>query len=333
MPTHALIPVLAGAAALALTLTGCAQAGSSAGGNGSTSSVVLNAGQLGQSKITEALLEASGESDDLDYDVAWNLFDAGPAFIEAVPSGSVDVAMMADTPPIFAQVSQSPVKIVSVATSTPADESQVEIVVPADSDIQSVDDLIGKKVSVVQGTILQYTVARVLEDAGHAYGDIEAINLAPVDAAAALQQGSIDAAALLDPTLTNLVASGARVVADGAGLVPDYVITVATDTALADEGKAAAIEDFIARVQRAYDWAEENPDEWSAVYAQTTGLEPAAAAAVVARQEYSLLPIDSTVIANQQAQADYYFELGLLPEKLDVSEEFDDRFSSIAEGN
>ncbi|MFT4123216.1 MAG: aliphatic sulfonate ABC transporter substrate-binding protein [Microbacteriaceae bacterium] len=315
------------AATLIAGLTACT--GSSSSDDDSTTTLRL--GQLGQSKIIEALLEASGEDQDMDYTVEWSLFDAGPALLEAVPSGSIDGGMMADTPPIFGQVSDSATKIVAVAQSVASDTSQVEIVVPGDSDIESVADLAGKKVAMLQSTIMQYTLVKALENAGLDYEDITPVNLSPVDAATALAGGDVDAAAMLDPQRATALAAGDRVIGNGAGLVADYTVTVATDAALEDSAKSAALEDFIGRVQAAYDWAAANQDTWAAAYATVTGLSEDIASAVVERQDYNLVPIDDSVIANQQDQADTYYDLGLLTEKLDVSAEFDDRFNSVAE--
>lgn len=293
---------------------------------GSDSRVTLNAGQLGSTKITEAMLEASGQSKDLDYEINWSLFESGPALMEAIPGGSVDVAMTSDTPVIFAQVADTPVKVVAAATEMAPGSGYVNLVVKPDSPIQNVADLVGKKVSLVPGSILQYSVGMILKDAGLDFSDIQVVNLNPIDAGSALDQGSIDVAALLDPPLANNVAKGARVIASSEGLVPAYRYTIASDSALADENKSAAIKDFIQRVDRAYEWAENNPAEWASIYAENTGLKPAVAETIVKRLKYTLVPIDEKLIADQQSQADFFLDLGLLSKKLNVADQFDTRF-------
>jgi sulfonate transport system substrate-binding protein len=291
----------------------------------------LHVGQLGTVKITEALLKASGEADDMPYSISWSLFPTGGGgFFEAVPSGTVDVAVMADTPPIFGQVAGIAAKVVAAARSTAPGTSTVEIIVPSDSPITSMADLKGKKVALTQGTILQFTVVQALKKAGLSYKDIKAVNLAPPDAPAALARGDVDAIATLDPTLSALKAQGNKVVGDGVGTTAGLSYLVATDAALKDPKAQRRITDYIQRLQRAEAWADANTDAWATAYAAVTGLPLPVAKAIVGRELDTWVPIDDKVYADQQEQADAYTQLGLIPKKLDVKAEFDTRYNDLA---
>ena len=292
----------------------------------------LEVGQLGTAQVTEALLEASGQDNGMDYSVNWSLHAAGPAFMEAVPSGSVDVASMADTPPIFAQAGKIPAKIVGVQQTMAAGESFVEVVVAGDSPIKTVSDLKGKTVASAQATIMQYTLLAALQKEGLSYDDVKVINLPPTDALAAFQRGDVDAVAALDPQLAQLKAAGARTVADGVDTTSGYGVFVATDKALADPQKEKWIGDFIQRISKAEEWADTHPDEWAPIYAEKTGLDPAVARSVLDRQDHRLLTIDQTVIDNQQKQTDAFTELDLIP-GLDASQQFDTRYNQLFEEN
>lgn len=306
-----------------------ASAGESSGGGDRT----LNVGQLGASKVTEAMLAASGESEDLDYSVEYSLFPTGGGgFMEAVPSGSVDLALMADTPPIFGQVAGVETKVVGVQTSVVDDASTVEVFAAEDSGIDSAADLEGKKVALTEGTILQYTVLKALEEEGLSYDDITPVNLPPADAVTAFQGGDVDAVAALGPQLAQLTAAGATVVADGVGTTTGYQYAVATSAALADEQKVEDITDYLQRVGRAQAWAADNRDAWAEKYAEVTGLPVDIAKILVDRESYEWLPIDDSVIEAQQSQADAYTELGLIQTELDVTQEFDDRLNSALVG-
>lgn len=205
------------AAVSPLLMIGLGACGSTPQAGGSQSATTLNVGQLGTSEVTKALLEAAGENQ-TPYTLKYSLYAAGPGLMEAIPSGAVDFGFMADTPPIFAQVAKISVKIVAVQHQLKDGESQVEVVVPQDSPIRSVADLAGKRVSLTEATIMQYTLARVLEKSGAKYGDITPVNLPPSDVPAAFQGGQIDAAAILDPQRAQLKAQGYRTVATGVGL-------------------------------------------------------------------------------------------------------------------
>ena len=320
------------AGALLLGTSACsddAAAGESTGGGDRT----LHVGQLGASKVTEALLTASGEDDGLDYGVDYSLFPTGGGgFMEAVPSGSVDVALMADTPPIFGQVAGVETKVVGVQTSVVEGASTVQVFAAKDSGIESAADLEGKKVALTEGTILQYTVLKALEEEGLSMKDITPVNLPPADAVTAFQGGDVDAVAALGPQLAQLTAAGDTVVADGVGATTGYQYAVATSAALADEQKADDISDFLQRVGRAQAWAADNQDAWTETYAEVTGLPVDIARILVERESYQWLPIDDDVIAAQQEQADAYTDLGLIQTELDVTQEFDDRLNDTLAG-
>jgi sulfonate transport system substrate-binding protein len=292
----------------------------------------LHVGELGSTPTQQALLEAAGEFDDLPYKVEYSLFPSGPAFMEAVPSGAVDLSLQADTPAIFAQVGGTPIKVVGVQASVKEGESFVEIVANPDSGITSVADLKGKKVAVLPATILQYTVVRALEKAGLSYDDITPVELPLTDAPAALAKGDVDAVASLDPSLAQLKASGAVVIGTGLGITSGYSYVVAADTALADPAMSDAIADYLGRLGRAEEWAVAHSDEWATTTAELTGLPVELAKAAQARTAAGWVPIDDHVIALQQEQADVYTALGLIQKPLDVSLAYDDRYNDILTG-
>jgi sulfonate transport system substrate-binding protein len=320
---------------LALTAA-CSSGGSSSSASSSSSSGpggVLNVGELGSAQVDAALLAASGQDKGMKYELNWSLFPTGgPAFIEAVPSGSVDLALMADTPPIFGQVSGVATKVVGVETTLPKDKSTVEIFAKPGSGITSAKDLKGKKVALTQGTILQYTVVQALKKAGLSYTDITPVNLAPADAISAYKSGDVDAVAALGPQLAQLTIAGDKVVADGVGTTTGYQYAVAASAALADKTKLADITDYLQRIGRAQKWADEHRDEWTQQYAKVLGVPVPVVKVLVDRQQYGWVPIDASVIKAQQSQADAYTALGLIKKKLDVSSEFDDRLNATLAG-
>lgn len=319
-------PLALGAAALLLAPALAACGGGATASDGDTAT--LRVGQLGSAEVTEALLAASGEDEGLDYEIEYSLFPSGGGgFFEAVPSGSVDVAQMADTPPIFGQVAGVEAKVVGVQTSIVPDESTVEIFATDDSGITSAADLEGKRVALTEGTIMQYTVVRALEEVGLDYSDIVPVNLPPADAVTAFQGGDVDAIAALTVQLAQLRTAGARSVADGVGTTSGYQFSVVDARVLEDDDRLAQVTDFLQRVGRAQEWAAANTEEWIPAYAEVLGVPEDVARILVEREDHAWVPIDDEVIAAQQAQADAYTELGLIAEPLDVTEQFDDRIS------
>jgi sulfonate transport system substrate-binding protein len=331
-------PVTAAAVALAaVALTAACSGGASSSSGGSSGSSgpggVLNVGELGSAKVTAALLADSGQDKGMKYKINWSLFPTGGgAFIEAVPSGSVDVALMADTPPIFGQVAGVATKVVGVETTLPKDESTVQIFAKPGSGITSTADLKGKKVGLTAGTILQYTVVQALQKAGLSYKDITPVNLPPSDALAAYRSGDVDAVAALGPQLAQLTIGGDTVVGDGVGTTTGYQYAVAASAALADKTKLADVTDYLQRVGRAQKWADEHRAQWTEDYAKVLGVPAQMAKVLVDRQQYGWIPIDDAVVSAQQSQADAYTQLGLIKKKLDVSAEFDRRLNDTLAG-
>ena len=126
--------------------------------------------------------------------VKWVEFQFGPPLLEALGAGAVDIGVVGDTPPIFAQAAKA--NLVYVA-STPASASA--ILVPKDSPIRSVADLKGKKVAIAKGSSSHNLTIQALAKNGLSFGDIEPVYLAPADAVAAFSTGSVDAWTIWDP--------------------------------------------------------------------------------------------------------------------------------------
>ena len=134
----------------------------------------------------------------LGYKVAWAEFPAGPQLLEALGAGAIDFGSTGEAPPIFAQASASGDRLLYVAHEPPAPLGEA-ILVPKDSPIRSVADLKGSKVALNKGSNVHYLLVRALEAAGLSYADIQPIFLAPADARAAFERGSVDAWAIWDP--------------------------------------------------------------------------------------------------------------------------------------
>ena len=320
--TRTTLRVLVVAVMLA-TVTACGAARET--NNHSTQTVTLHVGTLG---TTKALFETSGVNKDLPYVLEWSVFPAGPQLVEAVRAEAVDIGQTAETPPIFAQAANTPVKIVAAERLKDPSRSPLAIVVSKDSPIAGVAQLRGRKVGITQGTIVHYFAIKVLQRAGLAYSDITPVNLSPADGVAALRRGDIDAMSLIDPTLAQATAvTGAKVLVTGAGYVPGVNYQLLRTDVLADSTRTGAVVDFLRRSVRARRWANSHPKEWAAAYAKVNNISLDLAAMTTARAQFDYVPIDDGIIAAQQDEADVFLQLGLLPRRLSVSEQFDLRFN------
>ena len=252
----------------------------------------------------------------LGYKVSWTEFPSGPPLLEALNVGAIDFGVAGETPPIFAQAAGAP--LVYLAYDPPAPQGEA-ILVPKDSTLNSVADLKGKKVALNKGSNVHYLLVKALQQAGLKYTDIQPVFLAPSDALAAFTRGSVDAWVIWDPYEAAAEAStGARILADGTGLVANHQFYFSSKKFLA--GDAKAVDVVLEALNEADEWTRNNIQTVAAQLSASIGLPPSVLAVSLKRESYGILPISDEVIASQQRIADTFVGLGLLPKAITVSD-------------
>jgi sulfonate transport system substrate-binding protein len=251
----------------------------------------------------------------LGYKVVWTEFPSGPPLLEALNVGAIDFGHAGEAPPIFAQAAGAP--FVYVAHEPPAPQGEA-ILVPKTSAIKTVADLKGKKVALNKGSNVHYLLVKALEKAGVKYSEIEPVFLAPADARAAFERGAVDAWVIWDPFQAAAeVATGARTIADGTGLVANHQFYLATK-AFAD-AHPQAIDTVIAALADVDRWAKDNSHAVAEELSPGIGIPVPILEIALKRQTYGIKPLDESVVAEQQRIADTFFALGLLPKPVVVS--------------
>ncbi|CAN5395066.1 hypothetical protein BH09PSE6_BH09PSE6_06940 [soil metagenome] len=131
--------------------------------------------------------------------VQWYEFTSGLPLLEALNVGALDVtADVADAVPPFALAAGA--KLTYYAIETPSPQAQA-IVVPKQSPITSVAQLKGQKIAFAKGAGAHYLLLEALTQQGLSIKDIEPAYLAPADARAAFENGSVGAWVIWDPFL------------------------------------------------------------------------------------------------------------------------------------
>jgi len=104
---------------------------------------------------------------------------------------------------------------------------------------------------------------------------------------------------------------------------------IASRSALDDPAKAAALRDYILRFGTALQKIKTDPDPFvKAFYVAKYGLTLAAGKALLAQQGAStFIELSGDLVPAQQDLADLYASAGEIPEKIDASKEFDNRFA------
>lgn len=278
-----------------------------------------------QGKALQTILAAAGEDKAEGYRIVWSNHVGGPSVIAAQTGGSVDVGWMGETPLVFSQAAGSPVKVVAVRQGINQTSAAVAIVVSASSSITSIASLRGKRVGYSPGTITQYLVANELDKAGLSLADIESVQLTAFNIAN-LDNGTVDAATIVQPNLSQLLTEGRiRVLTYGDNL---YYLT-ASHSALADPGRADAIGDFATRVARATRWQRDNTEEAIPVVTRVYGVTPEVARHMMISSPTRFVPISGAVIERHQQEADLFHRLRLIRAPVDAEQLFDARFNSL----
>jgi len=269
---------------------------------------------------TLTVLKARGDLEKrlapLGLDVQWTEFPAGPQLLEGLNVGSIDFGTVGEAPPIFAQAAGAP--IVYVAHQPPAPTAEA-IVVPKDSPLKRVAELKGKRVAFNKGSNVHYLLLRALEQAGVAYGDVQAVYLPPADARAAFERGSVDAWVIWDPFLAAAERQlGARVLADGTGLVANHQFYLASRAYAGRRPEVLkAVVEELAKLDA---WAADHPHEVAQLLAPQIGLDLDITERSARRFAYGVRPVDAEVARQQQKIADAFHALKLIPKPLKISD-------------
>ena len=312
-----------GALASALALGACGRPApkSGAGGGGVALRAATYKGQ------EQALLTAAGQAT-TPYRLTWSEFASGNLITEALLAGALDVGSMSDIPPVFVAATKPAMKLVAVLRG---DVNNQVVLVTKDSPLRSPAGLRGKRVGYVKATTSHYILLRLLEEQTLSWSDIQPVALSPQDGRAAFEHGSLDAWVIFGATgQLARQATGARVLTTGLGRLSGNYVFAASDAALADPARRAAVADYLKRVKATYRWVEANPDAWARAAATATGVP--AAIYLQQRAERSapsvLGPVDAQAIAAQQQIADTFAAAKLIPGKVDVTPLWDPSFST-----
>lgn len=299
---------LAGAAAtLAATPLSFAQ-------NKSASRVLRVGHQKGWLSILKGRGTLEKELAPLGVSVTWTEFNAGPVQLEALNVGSIDFGDVGEAPPIFAQAAGAPLVYAGATVPRPQLEA---IIVPKDSTIKTVHDLKGKRVAYNKGSNVQYFLAKLLEKSGLQYADVQHVHLPPPDARAAFQKGAIDAWIIWDPFLAAAQKTlEARLLIDASGVVNNrgYYFT-SRDFA----SKNTDVLKIAIRLINDIDiWASKNKSAAAAELSTVLGLDKGITELYLNRSSFGTAPVNSAILAEQQKIADTFFDLKLIPKKLNL---------------
>lgn len=137
----------------------------------------------------KGLLEEEFKKDGIK--VQWTfLRGAGPAVNELFANGLLDFSHLGDLPSVVGRASGLKYRVLASSGV----RNNIYVSVPADSAVQSIKDLKGKRIAVLKGTATHLAGVKILEKFGLGEKDVKLVNLDTNAAKAALVTKDIDAA-------------------------------------------------------------------------------------------------------------------------------------------
>ncbi|MEJ0024491.1 MAG: aliphatic sulfonate ABC transporter substrate-binding protein [Rhizomicrobium sp.] len=307
--------LLQGGAALALLAAPLAGCGPNAGVQADTVRIGYQKDGVlvitKQQKRLEPRLAAAGIKT-----VEWAQFPSGPPLLEALAAGGVDFGATGDTPPIFAQASGTDL-VYTAAVPTRGRSSA--ILVPADSKISRIAELKGARIAFTRGSSAHYFAISALHAAGLTLSDVTPVYLAPSDARAAFVRGSLDAWFIWDPYYADAERkAGARVLSNAEPFVHSASFFLAA-RAFAEQN-AGVVRAVLDELRAVGQWIATNRDAASALVSSTSGLDLALVQTSFARADFGIVPLDAGIVARQQAVADDFARLGIIPRRVKIAD-------------
>jgi len=190
---------------------------------------------------------------------------AGPKQTEAMAAGSVQFAsVLSSDSAILARANGVDLKVISVFSRAP----KAFNVMTRNPAIKGVADLKDKTVAGPKGSLLNQLLFAALKKEGLRPADVKYVNMAGVQAQAALLSSSVDAALIAGPAQIKAEASGARVIANGEGLVKGLILTAVSGQFL--KNHPDLVKRYLNVHEQALEYLKTRPDEAIRLVAEET---------------------------------------------------------------
>lgn len=231
---------------------------------------------------------------------------------EAMAAGSLDFAhALGGTSAILAAANGVDLKIIAIYSRAP----KAFVVLTKGDKIQKVSDLKGKKVAGPKGTILHQLILAALAKEGLKPDDIQFISMDLPSSAAALMNGSVDAALSAGPDAIRAEKAGARVLTTGEGLVEATIVTAVRGEFL--QKHPDLVKRFLKTHTAAIEHMRSKPDKVLAMTAAETGLPAETVKLMLPLYDFSptIKPSD---IAELKRTQDFLLQNGMLKKSIEI---------------
>ncbi|HIY85588.1 MAG TPA: aliphatic sulfonate ABC transporter substrate-binding protein [Candidatus Yaniella excrementavium] len=258
---------------------------------------------------------------ELDGEVNWVYSAGSNRANEHLRIEAIDVGSTAGSAALLARASGTEIQTISVL----GDVEWTGLVVPQNSDMESVADLEGRTVAATHGTDPYFFLAQALAEEGLTVEDIEIDNLQHGDGYTALDNDSVDAWAGLDPVM-------AEFEQDTEFLYRNidfntYSVLNATESFLEESPDVA--QTVVETYERARQWALEHPEEAAQLLADEAEIDPEAAKTIIEeRSGFDISPVPGEEQAAVLSDlAPTYVSSGVVDDQQSVDEALETLFA------
>ena len=251
-------------------------------------------------------------------DITLESGQGGAAIVPGVVSEQFQFGFSNVTSLLLASSQGLPLKVVAAGNSSTGEDGAdfSGVVVPEGSDIADASGLSGRTVAVnTLQNIGDTTIRQSVEKAGGDPDTVQFVELAFPDMPAALGEGRVDAAWLVEPFLT--IAKNQGGVEIASNLVdtdPEMMIAAYFTSEQLLQSDPDLVERFTEALNQSLEYAEENPDAAREILQTYTEIDQEVATAITLPRWSSEINTDTV-----QLLADLALEDGLVTEEVDVA--------------
>lgn len=287
------------------------------------------------------VMEGAGWSKDAGLNFKLTRFSSGPAMVQALASGTLDVAYIGIGPAMVSKSHGVPIKVVAasiqdqmalIARGDFAKDWQAH---PGADAFKAFEKAHGRKLKIatlpkgsVPDTVLHYWIAKQV---GANPDQVEILGMGAAAVQQALLTGAVDAASIMEPVLTVVSKRlpNARIIARGDQMMPQHPGAVVAVTEAAIKAHPQAIGKLVALQIRATRLLNDTPDKAVPYLSEFIGkgLLPDAILAHAVEAERRHFVVDpQPFMAGTKRLHQYQLSLGITSKTLDVDALFDDSF-------
>ncbi|SMH35610.1 ABC transporter substrate-binding protein [Azospirillum agricola] len=330
-----------------LLLSAAALAGSAALPHPTRAATTLRVGYIPIIPMTQLyVLSGEGWAKEAGLELTTTGFQSGPAMIQALASGTLDVAYVGIGPAMIARSKGVPLKVVAANVIDqvaligrgPLAEAVAGAAGPADGfrAFRAAQGRPAKIASLPAGsvpdTVLRHWTAEVARIPA---ADIQIVGMGDEQVQQALLSGAVDGASILEPTLT-LVQSrlpDARIVARAGTMFPQQPGAVLAVTEAAIARDRAAVAALVRLHVRATAFAKANPDRTAEHVTAAIGkglVEPAVMRAALTSEATNFVDDPRAIVESTRRMQAFQQGLGQITDPVDIDALFDFSFHDAA---